>query len=83
MCNVCGDLREYYRDQICFSMQHLLPPEGGVETLPRKAKVLTTPRGLVDINVSEKHVWSLLLHKIILSLKILEKRFIKFIFVSL
>ena len=33
------------------------------------ARVLTTPRGLANVSVSENNVWSLLLHKVILSLK--------------
>ena len=36
---------------------------------PRKARVLTTPRGLADVSVSENHVRSLLLLKVILSLE--------------
>ena len=48
-----------YRDQTCFSMhQHLLDPNGDVETRAWKARVLTTPRGLADVSVSENHVWS-------------------------
>ena len=31
-------------------------PEGGVETRARKARGLTTPRGLADFSVSENHV---------------------------
>ena len=31
--------------------------------------VLTIPGGLADVCVSENHVWSLLLHKVILSLE--------------
>ena len=41
-----------------FSILHyyLMDPEGGVETRARNAKVLTTPRGLADVSVSETHV---------------------------
>ena len=35
-----------------------------VEIRDWKARVLTTPRGLADVSVSENHVWSLLLHKV-------------------
>ena len=46
-----------YRDPTCFSMhEHLLDPEGDVETIASKARVLKTPEGLADVNVSENHV---------------------------
>ena len=47
-----------YKDQTCFLrlLKHLLDPEGGVEARSRKATVLTTPRGLADVSVSENHV---------------------------
>ena len=40
-----------------------LEPEHG------KARLLTTPRDLADVSVSENHAWSLLLHKDIMSLE--------------
>ena len=52
----------------CYAL-HLLDLEGGVETRAFKARVLSTPRGLADVSVPENNVWSLLLHKVILSLK--------------
>ena len=42
-------------------------------------RVLTTPRGLADVSVSENHVRLLLLHKVILSIEIVEDCFEKFI----
>ena len=47
---------------------HLLDPEGAVET-----RVLTTPRGLADVSVSEKHVWSFYCIKSFCPLTTLEK----------
>ena len=38
--------------------EHLLDPEGEVETQAWKTRVLTTPEGLADVSVSENHVWS-------------------------
>ena len=59
---------------------HLLDPDGGVETRVWKAIVLTTPRSLEDFSVSENYVWSLLSHKVILSLKKFGKTVRKFHF---
>ena len=52
-------------------------PKGGVETRAWKARVLTTPKGLADVSVSENHVWSLLLHKVIFSLENFGKTLLK------
>ena len=38
-----------------------------------KGESFTTPSGLADLSASENHVWSLLLHKVILSLEIFGK----------
>ena len=47
--------------------------EGDVETWALKARVLPTPRGLADVNISENHVWLLILHKVIFTLENLGK----------
>ena len=56
------------------------PTEGGVETRAWKARpeperrgFQYLPRGPADVNVSEKHVWSLLLHKTFFSLENFEE----------
>ena len=56
---------------LCFNI--CCTSEGGVETWTWKARVLMTLRGLADVSVSENHVWSLLLHKVILSFESFRK----------
>ena len=41
-----------------------MDPQGGIENRAWKARVLTSPKCLADVSVSENHVWSLLLHKV-------------------
>ena len=48
---------------ICWTPREVLNPE------PERRWFQHLPRGPADVNVSEKHVWSLLLHKNILSLE--------------
>ena len=43
---------------------------------PERRMFQLPPRGLADVNVSENHVWSLLLHKVILSLENFESSFL-------
>ena len=44
-------------------------PQGDGELEAWKATVLSTPMGQADVVVSESHVWSLLFHKVFLSLE--------------
>ena len=52
---------------ICLAPREVLKPE------PERRAFQHSPRGPADVNVSEKHVWSLLLHKNILSLENFEQ----------
>ena len=53
----------YWRLNIFWALREVLKPE------PERLGSPHIWRGPADVNVSEKHVWSLLLHKNILSLK--------------
>ena len=65
-----GFFLQRYRDQTCFSMhKHVLDPEGDVKNRAWKTRILTTPKPSSRCSVSENHVRSLLLHKVILSLE--------------
>ena len=44
-------------------------------TEPERRDILHPLRGLADVSLSEKHVWSLLLHKVIMSLENFGKAF--------
>ena len=48
---------------ICWALREVLKPE------PERRVFQHLPPGLADVNVSEKYVWSLLLHKNIFSLE--------------
>ena len=52
---------------ICWTQRVVLIPE------PERRGIYRPQRGLADLSVSEKHVWSLLLYKVILSLENFRK----------
>ena len=65
---VCGGYKyEFLCINICWAPREVLKPE------PERRGFQYLLRGPADVNLSEKHVWSLLLHKNILKLNTSEK----------
>ena len=52
-----GIKHDFLRINICLAPTEMLKPE------PERRGFQPLPRGPADVNVSEKHVWSLLLHR--------------------
>ena len=61
--NIVRIKHDFLSINICWAPWEVLKPE------PERRGFQHLPRGPADVNVSEKHVWSLLLHKNILSLE--------------
>ena len=55
---IMGIKHDFLCINICRASREILKPE------PKRRGFQPLPRGPVDVNVSEKHVWSLLLHRI-------------------
>ena len=64
-------IRGIQHDFLCINIAR--PPRDVLKPEPERRGFQHLPKGPADVNVSEKHVWSLLLHKNILSLDGFEK----------